>query len=296
MYYAHSTVDAAYDDTALHQFYFGPDIWTAPIAAPAPNNSYYGTMVNHTFWVPPGKWIEWYSFEAVSGPPSTGGYFTRNYSLAEPPVFSPPGAIISMRNLPKGDGVLGTASAVPDDLMLTVFPGLEAPAGGQVTTTTRIYDDDGATVDYEDGAFHWTDVACTWSRAAGAAGVDTLACTISAPSGAGFTGFPSARKWSLRFPGTWAPASVTVGTTPLPHDPYGYPDPQGEEDRWLPGANVWSYDGATLSTWVRLEVPQATKSAVVVTLTFPPGAALSDPVLVSGFPRKVARVLTCKTE
>ena len=44
-------------DTAQHQFYFGPDIWTAPIAAPAPNGT--GGLTNWTFWVPPGRWIEW---------------------------------------------------------------------------------------------------------------------------------------------------------------------------------------------------------------------------------------------
>ena len=297
MYYAHADTPAAYEDTALHQFYFGPDIWTAPIAAPAPNSTFFGSMVNHTFWVPPGKWVEWYSFEAVTAPPA-GAYFARNYSISETPVFSPPGAIITMRNLPKGEGVLGTASAVPEDLIITVFPGVSLPAGpkSSVTTRARIYDDDGMSVDYQDGAFSWTDVSCTWTKAAvEASGSDTLGCTVHAPSSNGFAGFPAKRKWGFRFPGTWAPATVTIDGETLLHDPYGYPDPNGEEDRWVPGVNVWSYDGATLSTWVRLETPVATDTSFTVILTFPAGASSEDPLLTSGFARKVSRCLTCKT-
>ena len=32
----------------------------------------------------------------------SGSYLARNYSIAEMPIFSPPGAIISLRNLPPG--------------------------------------------------------------------------------------------------------------------------------------------------------------------------------------------------
>ena len=56
MYYAHNTVDSAYSMTAQHQYYFGPDMWTAPIAAPASNASaQFGNLTTWTFWMPPGE-------------------------------------------------------------------------------------------------------------------------------------------------------------------------------------------------------------------------------------------------
>ena len=305
MYYAHARVPNAYSETAQHEFYFGPDVWTAPIAAPAPNASVAiggGTnLTAHTFWLPPGRWIEWYSYEALEAP-ATGMFVSRNYSLSEAPVFSRSGAIIPQRTLPAGtDGVLGTAMQVPTDLTIVVYPGIAPAPGASITTTSRIYDDDGSSLDYEDGAYFITPIDCTWSHAAAAEGADTLSCTVGKPKGAGFSGFPATRRYSFRFPGTWAPASVdlVVGdgvATPLLHDPYGYPDPLGEDARWITGQNMWSYEGSTLSTWVRLDAAVDTAAGFTITLRFPAGARLDDSLLTSGFARRVSRALVCKTE
>ena len=130
-----------------------------------------------------------------------GSYLARNYSIAEMPVFSPPGAIIVQRNLPRGGAVLGLATQQCDDLALWVMPivaesGLAqtaaaasaaaaaaaaaaatneaaaatpapAPAPSVVRSRARIYDDDGLSIDYAAGegeAFMWTEVGCEWSR------------------------------------------------------------------------------------------------------------------------------------
>jgi hypothetical protein len=305
MYYAHSGLDDAYSMTAQHQYYFGPDMWAAPIAAPANNASGFAGLTNWTFWMPPGAWVEHTSGELFKIG-AKGAYVSRNYSSWEMPLFSPPGTIVTQRTLPSGSaaaGVLGLSSQVPDDLTLAVLPGVAPEAGGSVTHTTRLYDDDGASIDYEDGAYHWTDISCTWAKAGTPAGADSLTCTVAPPTGAGFAGFPAARKWALRFPGTWAPASVTLAAGggaahAVPYDAFGHPDPLGEDAAWAPGAPaVWSYEGQTLSTWVRLEAPVSTAAGFTVTLTFPAGGRLDDAALTSGFYRKVQRVLTsCKNE
>lgn len=83
----------------------------------------------------------------------------------------------------------------------------------------------------------------------------------------------------------------------LPSDASPAPSPQGEDAKWTPGANAWSYEGSTLSTWVHLGAPQPTLGAtVVVTLSLPRGARADEPALTSGFARKVRRVLACKEE
>lgn len=304
MYYHHQDVDAAYSLTAQHQYYFGPDMWTAPIAAPASNSSLqWGNLTAWTFWMPPGAWIEHTSGELFKIGPK-GAFVARNFSLWEMPLYSPPGTIITGRTLPSGSsagGVLGLSSQQVDDVTLTVLAGMAPEPGATLIKTTRMYDDDGASVDYEDGAFHWTDISCAWSKAAAASGADRLACTVAAPTGAGYPGFPAARKYAFRFPGTWAPASVTLATAggapaPVAHDPHGHPDALVEDAAWLPGVPSWSYEGQTLSTWVRLDGALPTGAAFTVTLTFPAGARLDDAVLTSGFHRKVQRALSCKME
>ena len=211
LYYAYPEAPAAYADQGLHQYAFGEDIWVAPIAAPAPpgftngsalakvlggaggdaavSRAYFNVsgagVTPWTFWAPPGKWIEWFSWEAFTSPPPHGAFFSRRYAIGEAPIFSPPGAIIPLRTLPAdGGGVLGLSSTVPAALTLYVFGGVEVPRGGAVTTRARLYDDDGVSVGYEHGEFHWTDVACEWTRAAAAAGADAVTCTVQPPSGA----------------------------------------------------------------------------------------------------------------
>jgi hypothetical protein len=66
---------------------------------------------------------------------------------------------------------------------------------------------------------------------------------------------------SLPRAGTWAPASVTLDGAPLAYDAFGAPDALGEDEHWPSGANVWGYEGSTLSTWVSVAVPVATDTA-----------------------------------
>jgi hypothetical protein len=166
MYYTHPLAEAAYADQGLHQYWWGDDVWVAPIAAPmAKDNASSATgialraqkemqamnpgmmmgglpgekleklkpgkngvpvsngtlhqrngLAAWTVWVPPGSWIEWFSWGWVrgegkksgggdGGAPAAydtgpGSFIVRNYSLGEAPVFSRPGAIIPMRTLP----------------------------------------------------------------------------------------------------------------------------------------------------------------------------------------------------
>ncbi len=188
MYYTHPLAEAAYADQGLHQFWWGPDVWVAPIAAPAAKDnctSATGTALRAqtearlfstdklrpgkggvpfsnatlharngltawTVWVPPGSWIEWFSWGVVRGEEAPGGggaaqggaaegapprfntgpgsYIARNYSLREAPVFSRPGTILTMRTLPDASSASG-AFAGADPLRPHTVDGAAAGDG-----------------------------------------------------------------------------------------------------------------------------------------------------------------------
>jgi Glycosyl hydrolases family 31 len=176
-----------YTDQALHQYSFGDAMWLAPIAAAAPaalNFSAVKKLLRKTpdgstipasycnvtgvgvtpwtFWAPPGKWIEWFSWEKFESPSEAadsqwtqyaeqardlkqkvtaveddqdvrlssgkGAFFSRHYAIGEVPLFSRPGTIIPMRTLPNnGGGVVGISAQVPTALTIMVFGGVEFP-------------------------------------------------------------------------------------------------------------------------------------------------------------------------
>jgi len=99
----------------------------------------------------------------------------RNYSLAEMPVFSPPGAVLALRNLPEGS-VLGLATQQMGDLAFWVMPLVPESGLGRgraVRTSTRVYDDDGLSIDYDVGEgekFVWTEFSSEWTRGGGSEG------------------------------------------------------------------------------------------------------------------------------
>jgi Glycosyl hydrolases family 31/Domain of unknown function (DUF5110) len=324
MYYEFFNLNSAYSDQPQHQYFFGPDMWISPIAAPIFNASAYpphhrlhqlSTMVNWTFWVPPGSWIEHGSFQKLSSPvDGEGMYIMRNFSLHEFPLFYRPGAIIPQLTLSPDLGVLGLASEVPRDLTVTVIPGVSfSPSpndgnGFSFTSSFKLYDDDGLTVAYESGAYFWTTIKCKWARKITSAGlfsssssVDSITCSINRPSGQGFPEFPSQRSYSFRFPSTWIPERVSVSKNggqeeAIPADPFAYPTAAGEDARWSPKLPFsWSYEGSTLSTWVRVNsVP--TNSPFSITLTFPAHAKVDSSLLTNGFARHIYRANFCKQE
>ena len=205
MYYTHPLAEAAYADQGLHQYFWGPDVWAAPIAAPfskdnassltgialrsqaeskmaqegkltpgvgavpATNSSLSqrNGRVAWPVWVPPGSWIEWFSWSAVRGsafgdkdaPPAPtgatarsytgeGSYIIRNYSISEMPIFSRPGAIIPQRTLPdatsvSGGGVRATPHRVDGAEAGDGSLGAPPPAGGSslLGLASQPYDD-----------------------------------------------------------------------------------------------------------------------------------------------------------
>lgn len=319
--------------------------------------------VTWTLWVPPGDWIEWFSWQSVRGKGSngrsfgrkdpqdevgnTGSYIARNYSLGEMPVFSAPGTIIPLRVLPDsttGGAVLGLSTQPLKDVGLWIFPLMKpnhtlnepsstTAAAKETTekdgytilhrTSTRLYDDDGLSIDYEDREeYYWTNIDCEWRRPSvptesgfidavtglfssvgggsssskKSTGGDSIVCKVSVPIGKGYPNFPTVRTYSWRFIGTYVPSKITVNGVTINRDQPAVPDNQGEHSAWKPNIHSWAYHGASLSTWIRIGVPMNTMEEYTVTLQYPTGIELDDPLLTSGFNRKVSRSLICKDD
>jgi Glycosyl hydrolases family 31/Domain of unknown function (DUF5110) len=319
LYYNWPEIPAVYADQGLHQYSFGDSIWIAPITSPAPPSLNASSLARMTvkgeittpkysfnvsgaavtpwtFFAPPGRWIEWFSWEGFTSPAKTGGFYSRNYAIGEVPIFSAPGTIIPLTTLPSnGGGVLGISSTIPNAITLLVFGGVEVDKGTTTTTRARLYDDDGISIGYEHGEYFWTDITCDWYRGTKAK-ADSLTCTVHPPSGAGFDTMPSKRSYVLRLVASLPPATVTVNGVSAEHDPLGRPDANGDNDAWDSHISSWSYDGGSSSTWVNVGKKVPVSSSLVIHLEWPVGINAADATALSGYARKAARATACKEE
>ena len=312
-------------------------------------------LVEWTVWAPPGPWIEWFSWASIQGRKSSasasefsiedlaanaggwsvgassGSYLSRNFSISEMPIYSPPGAIIPMRNIPDGasQSVLGLSTQQWSDMAFWIMPLVEESGlkdSGVVKTRETLYDDDGLSIDYDnvEGALYYkTEVSCTWERSTenggesllGAVGRqffgsrkdkgegketsqggDLITFTINEAVGKGFVGFPSARTYTLRFIGTLPPFSIKVDGKDATRDQAASPDDSGENSMWESQKNSWAFHGPSLSTYVRLGVPLSTRSSHKVELRFSKDVKIDNELLTSGIARATARTLACKDE
>ncbi|RYY31326.1 DUF5110 domain-containing protein, partial [archaeon] len=249
MYYEFPDAELAHSPQGLHQYFFGDDVWVAPIASPPARRTYNVSGVPitpWTFWVPPGRWVSWDTYEVYDSPADTGAFFARNFSMAEVPAFSRPGAIIPMRDLSDaGQSLLGISSKALEDVSLLVFGHVTVPTGDgeSVSFSTRLYDDDGASTDYLTGAFTWTNVTCTWSAPSSldaSSGV-SVECRISPPQGASYVTAPTHRRYTWRFAGVYMPRSVSLNGVDVVRDTAGAPDVHGDNPSWVANTHAWAY-------------------------------------------------------
>ena len=136
MYYEYPESEAAYQ--ARFQYFLGDQIIAAPIVHPADPEIRLATT---DVWVPPGTWIDYQTLETFIGP----RWVRLTGDLFRIPMLVKAGAIIPLAPISK------TTGAIPSDqLDLAIFPGADG--------AFRMYEDDGATNDYNDGAYEWTTV------------------------------------------------------------------------------------------------------------------------------------------
>ncbi|MEJ2598505.1 MAG: glycoside hydrolase family 31 protein, partial [Anaerolineales bacterium] len=142
MYYADPLNDASYH--APNQYLFGSELIAAPFTSPRDADT---RLTRQTIWLPEG---EWYSFP--NGRWYKGGRWHAVYGrLEDIPLFACAGAILPLSN-DRGWSTWQT----PERLQVHIFPG--------ASNHFDLYEDDGETMAYQEGAFAITPMDLDWQK------------------------------------------------------------------------------------------------------------------------------------
>ncbi len=223
MYYDYPEDDAAY--SSGHQYLFGAQMIVAPIVAPADKIS---GLAKQTVWIPKGEWIEWPGGRHFTGPTSVD----RDFSIEQIPIYVKSGAIIPMQ-----PPMLHTGEKPVDPLIVNVWP----LAPGE-STSYSLYEDSGASVDYQRGIFARTPIKATQAG-------DTLTVEIGTAQGS-YPGMLTARAFEVRLPADWPPESITVNGAAV-------------KQADALGKNGWSFDGNTLTTIIPVATTSVTGKVTI---------------------------------
>jgi alpha-glucosidase (family GH31 glycosyl hydrolase) len=195
LYYAFAEEPDAYAASLLAgpgvamSYFFGDALVASPITSPfnasaAPANAS-DVLVPWRSWVPPGRWCDWFTGELVTGP----AWRSRSYTILETPLLARAGAVVPMKAL------ADAPTLAPTRLLLAVA--WAAGAAG----SALVYEDDGASLLYREGAFA-TLVAAFDATAPAHASLSVA----PGADGGGYAGAPAQRTFEARFRG--APVSA----------------------------------------------------------------------------------------
>ena len=271
LYYEHPEHDEAY--TYNHSYFYGQHFFVAPITRPLDGAT---AMTRWTFWVPPGRWVNFVTGEWVEGPQVVSGHWT----LWEVPAYVREGAVIPM--LPDSAPPLSQAQVTPTTLRLVAVVGHAHSGSGSV------YDDAGDDNGYRQGAFTFTPF--NWTLGGGG-----VRFVIGAAEG-GYEGQLKTRAYELHLRGVLPPERVTVAGAEVPYEPYSDVDP-ASAGRLAEVRDTWGYDGATLSTVIHLRRPLPTSAPVVVLAAYGGGGRGGGNVThaaVDGLQGLLARFVSAK--
>ncbi|MEO8393791.1 MAG: TIM-barrel domain-containing protein, partial [Chloroflexota bacterium] len=180
MYYEYPDCEDAY--LARDQYFLGDQMIVAPITSPADPATGLAAV---NVWIPEGRWIDYGTLEVYDGPK----WIRIEADLKRMPMFVRAGAI-----LPMASGIMQTRDNDGSHLTLMVFPG----ADGEF----ELYEDDGLTQAYREGAFEITQICA--KRQEGK-------IVVRLEAAAGFCDtLPAMRTVELHLKGVDAPSRVTV--------------------------------------------------------------------------------------
>jgi alpha-glucosidase len=251
LYYDWPEEDAAY--TSKNEYLFGEQMLAAPVTAAADKVT---GLSAEKVWLPKGDWIEWPTGKHFSGPVSV----ERSFTISQIPVYVKAGAIVPMQ-----PPMLHTGEKAVDPMIVNVWP--LAP---RASSSYSVYEDSGASVEYQEGVFARTPIKVTqW-----ATHEDAVLRVEIGPAEGSYPGMLKTRGYEVRLPADWPPVAVTVNGKALkavkPGEPGG-----------------WRYEGDTLTTVIPV-LPQSTAGKVVVEVWRSSESA--DPEKIDGFAGKMTLV------
>jgi alpha-glucosidase len=196
------------------QYLFGDSFMVAPVTTEGASS--------RSIYLPSGTWIDYWNGQAHDG----GRTIDYPAPLETLPLFVKAGAILPMQ--PE----MAYVDEKPvDPLTLEIFPAGES--------STELYEDDGKSLGYQQGAFALT-------RISSSAGAKTIDVRVEAPAGT-FVVAPRSFEFKLHVD---APRRVLVNDRPAPR----------LETTASASAGGWSYDTGAGVLWVRTEPGKKTSS------------------------------------
>ena len=181
LYYTHPNPET-FERSALGAYWFGSEMIAAPFTKPALKET---GLSKNTIYLPEGMWFNFFTGEKVIGK----GWKNVYGALDDIPVYAKAGAIVPMSQ----ENTWGQPQnpVTPD---LVIFPGAD--------NVFELYEDDGETNDYQQGAYAITRIEQNWQP-------DQLTLTIHPVEGK--TAFiPEGRSYILKFKGIANPESLEV--------------------------------------------------------------------------------------
>lgn len=179
MYYSYPNEKAAYE--VPNQFFFGSELMVCPVTKPMDKRTF---LAPTKVWLPKGRWTDWYTGRIYEGE----RFVTMYRDIDALPVLAKEGAIVPMSQNDRTNDI-----ANPEKLSVRIFRG---------TNAFTLYEDDGETMKFEDGAFAETVLSVR------EAGKDLL-FKIN-PAKGDLSVIPEKREWKLIFDDISSTKEITV--------------------------------------------------------------------------------------
>jgi len=215
--------------TYRHQYLFGQELLVAPVSEPGN-----GKPVLTDVYLPAGdNWFDFFMGRIYGG----GQAVSYECPLERAPLFVRAGSIV-----PMGPETDYTDQQPLDPLTVDVYAGKAA--------AFRLYEDDGDSLDYRQGAYAWTPL--TYSPEAGG----THRIEIG-PSTGRYSGQLQSRSYLVRVHGLLKPETILVNGRTLPGKQPG---------RCGEGCEGWSWDKEARVTTIRLTEPTPVSGKLTLVL------------------------------
>ena len=177
--YYNWNVNEAYE--MKNEYTFGSEMLVTPITSPCDDETKMGSVKSY---LPDGIWYDFFNGLRYTG----GRTVTMFRDIYEMPVLVKAGGIIPMANLQHINDIEN-----PENIKIKVFAGAD--------NTFELYEDDGTTKEYKNGAYAITKMTFKWA--------ENAEFIISAPSG-NTSVIPSNRNFKIDFIGVNSCSNITV--------------------------------------------------------------------------------------
>jgi hypothetical protein len=238
---------ATWSKRTQYQFMSGESLLVAPV--------YEDSAVRNDIYLPAGKWIDYWDGAEFNGSTTLNGYAA---PLDKLPMFVRAGAIIPM--YPE---MLFDTEKPKDPVTLDLYPSGKS--------AFSLYEDDGATQNYRNGAFARTPIEMEAPVALDTPG-EAVTVKIGAAKGQ-YDGMPASRAWALDVHLPAKPAGVTMGGRALGGFEAATQDRAARDKAradFTAATEGWYFDAADRRGVLHVKIaPQRLATGFVVTIKLP---------------------------